>query len=456
MPNHVSTAGQRSALPSRLTTGAGTRCMTLPRAAAFWVLAAIFLLMFFASTAASPLYGVYQTEFRFSAITLTAVFAVYVGALMVTLVALARLSDHVGRRPVIIAGLIVGGVACGIFLAAHGVGALYVARCLQGIATGMETGAVGASLTELEPTGSTTGPLITAAFAPAGVALGGLVASVLVEYATALTKLVWWLLLGIFALGVVFVAAMKEPGTIRPGALRSLRPRVGVPSAARRAFAAAVPCFVAVWAPAGLYLSLGLSLAAQLTGSANLLWGGLVIFLLSGTGAAAAFALRNVSSRSAMLWGCLALLAGLAVTFAATATSTSAAFIAGTAVAGVGFGPAWLGAFRMVVALGRPGESAGLLAATFIVAYLAFSVPALIAGITTAEFGLKPTALVYSGCVAGLSAAAIGALVLQAGARPRRAPAARMSIMPPGPGTCPPCRQAVDADQALAHQHTSR
>jgi MFS family permease len=79
----------------------------LRRPAAFWVLAAVFLLAFFASTAASPLYGVYQRLFGFSAITLTAVFAVYVVALLVTLLAGGRLSDHLGRRPVIIAGLII-------------------------------------------------------------------------------------------------------------------------------------------------------------------------------------------------------------------------------------------------------------------------------------------------------------------------------------------------------------
>jgi hypothetical protein len=53
----------------------------------------------------------------------------------------------------------------------------------------------------------------------------------------------------------------------------------------------------------GLYPSLGPSLAAQETGSPNLLWGGLVIFLLCGTGAAAAFALRSIRSRACPIWG---------------------------------------------------------------------------------------------------------------------------------------------------------
>ena len=39
---------------------------TLPDAAAFWILAVLFLMLFYASAAASPLYRVYQVQFRFS------------------------------------------------------------------------------------------------------------------------------------------------------------------------------------------------------------------------------------------------------------------------------------------------------------------------------------------------------------------------------------------------------
>jgi hypothetical protein len=39
--------------------------------------AGVLFLLLFASAAASPLYGVYQAQWRFSATTLTAVFGVY-------------------------------------------------------------------------------------------------------------------------------------------------------------------------------------------------------------------------------------------------------------------------------------------------------------------------------------------------------------------------------------------
>ena len=296
-------------------------------------------MLFFASAAASPLYPVYQAQFHFSATTLTAVFAVYVLVLLITSLFFGSVSDYLGRLPVIITALVLSAAGCVVFLAAHDTGALYAARSLQGVATGLASGSIGAALIELQPPGSQRAPLVTSAFSTLGLALGALVTSVLVQYAPAPTRLIWWVLLAVFAAGIVAVPAMAEPGSRRPGALASLRPRIAVPRQARGTFAGAVPCLVATWALGGLYLSLGPSLAAQATGSPNLVWGGLVIFLLCGTGAVAAFVLRGISSRAAMLAGCLLLLAGVAVTFGAIATTTAAAFIVGTAVAGAGLRP---------------------------------------------------------------------------------------------------------------------
>ena len=420
---------------------------TLPDEAAFWILAVLFLMLFYASAAASPLYRVYQVQFRFSSATLTAVFAVYVLVLLVTLLFFGSLSDYLGRLPVIITALVLSVAGCAVFLTAHNVGALYVARSLQGIATGLASGAIGAALIGLQPAGSQRAPLVTSGFSTLGLALGALITSALVQYGPAPTHLIWWALLAVFAVGIAAVLAMAEPGSRRPGVLASLRPRIAVPPQARATFAGAVPCFVATWALGGLYLSLGPSLAAAATGSPNLLWGGLVIFLVCGTGAVAAFALRGVGSRTAMLAGCLLLLAGVAVTFGAIAATTSVAFLAGTAVAGAGFGLGFSGAFRMTIALATPAESAGLVTAIFTVGYLAFSVPALIAGVAATKFGLHSTALVYSASLAVLVAVATGILLFGPGGKPARPAPASRPAMPPGPCTGPPCPQAVESGE---------
>jgi MFS family permease len=214
-------------------------------------------------------------------------------------------------------------------------GTLFASRALEGIAVGATTNTLGAVLLDLRPPGGLA-PLLSSNAPSAGMALGVLLTAVLAQYGPAPTQLVWWLLLGLFAAAFVLVAVMPETGTRRPGALASLGPHVSVPRPARGAFARAVPATVAAWALGGFYLSLGPSLAAQLTGSRNLLWGGAVTFLLTGVVAATAFAVRNAPAPVQMLGGCLALMAGAAVMIAAIETSTAAVLLLGTGVARLG------------------------------------------------------------------------------------------------------------------------
>jgi MFS family permease len=406
--------------PVTRTSGRKGRRLVLPPTAAFWLVAGVLFVLFFAAAAPSPLYGVYQHQWRFSATTLTAIFAAYALLLLITLLVFGSVSDYVGRRPVILAGLAMTAGACVLFLVADGAALLFAARALQGAAVGTATSALGAALIDLQPAGSRRAPVFTTAASLLGLGAGGLGASALVQYGPARTHLVWWLLFGVSLAAAAAVLTMPEPVSARPGALAALRPRVAVPRPARTTFAVALPCLIAVWMISGFYLSLGPLLAAQVLRSQDVLWGGLVIFLLAGTGggAAVSVAFRGLSGPAAMLAGCLALLVGAAVTFIALEVTSAAAFLAGTGVAGAGFGAAMLGSFRTISALAAPGQRAGLIAAYFIASYVAFSVPVVAAGVAATHVGLHPTALVYCAAIAVLSATAAGSLIIRSRWRP--------------------------------------
>jgi MFS family permease len=181
-----------------------------------------------------------------------------------------------------------------------------------------------------------------------------------------------------------------------------------------------------------------------LSGSPNLVWGGVITFLLTGLGAVTSFAFRNSAPHAVMLGGCLGLLGGAVVTVAAIVASTPALLLLGTVLAGLGFGPGNLGGYRVIMARAAASNRAGLIAAISIVNYLAFGLPALIAGMATSHFGLHDTALVYSVVIALLAAAAAGGVLFE-GSDGTRAPraAAPPPEPPPGPCTVPPYAQAT-------------
>jgi MFS family permease len=121
------------------------------RAGSFWLLATLLALLSAASSTPSPLYAVYAARWHFSSITLTAIFGVYALALLAALLTTGRLSDHLGRRPVVLLALLVLLAGVLAFIAASGAGWLFTARILQGLGTGMAAGAISAWLVDLQP-----------------------------------------------------------------------------------------------------------------------------------------------------------------------------------------------------------------------------------------------------------------------------------------------------------------
>lgn len=354
----------------------------LPRPVAFWMVALVQVFLLFASSAPSPLYVVYQAKFHFSATTLTSVFAVYVLALMLALVFAGSLSDHLGRRPVVVGALLVEIGAMVAFARAGGIGGLYLARIVQGFATGVATGAISACLIDLQhPEKPRQGTLINSVAPTWGLAVGALATGLLVQYAPDPRHLVYLLLLAVFAVSVIGILVMAEPVVARGGALGSLRPHVGVPREMRGAFVIVMPCLVAVWALGGLYLSLGPSLAVGILHLRSHLVGGLVIFTLTGVAALTSLLLRAWPPRRAMFAGQLALIGGVALTLLALSLPSTALFFLGTAIGGVGFGVSFLGAYGTLVPLAAPTERSAVISSLYIVGYLAFSVPAIAAGI---------------------------------------------------------------------------
>src|SRR4051794_32790751 len=190
---------------------------SLSRGAAFWMLAATLGFLLFASSAPSPLYVVYQAKWDFSPLTLTSVFAVYVVALLLALLFAGSLSDHIGRRPVLVLALIVQAAGMGLFVAAQGVELLFAARIVQGVATGVAIGAISAALIDLQPPGRPAlGALVSSAAPLLGLAAGALGSGLLVQYGPDPLRLVYWLLLGIFVAALAG-GAPAPPAAGHPG-----------------------------------------------------------------------------------------------------------------------------------------------------------------------------------------------------------------------------------------------
>jgi predicted MFS family arabinose efflux permease len=389
-------------MSTALALGA-TRRRTLSPRLAFALVAAIIGLALFSSGTPSPLYGTYRELWGFSSLVLTLVYATYAFGVLAALILAGRLSDEVGRRPVLLIGLGALMGATVVFMVADSVVWLFVARGIQGLATGLALGAASAALLDLHPRRDPAGVGLTnGVVSAAGLGLGVFVSATFVELLPAPRVLPYVALFVLFAIAFAGVARMPEPVSAR--AHPRLTPqRPGVPAAVRGPFLLAALAVISSWSVAGLFLSLGPQLSATLFHTNDHLVAGLSVFALAGSAAAAQLAFGRSAPWAGAAAGSVALATGLLLIVLAAAIGSSTAYLAGAIVGGAGFGVAFLGALRSLSAAIPAAHRAEVMSAFYVVAYASLSLPAIAAGVVVTPLGLEPTFELFGSVIAGLA-----------------------------------------------------
>jgi MFS family permease len=393
-------------------TSETVRSNRLSQGASFYLLASITVSFLAGSSAPTPLYPLYQAEWGFSPVAVTFVFGIYAIGVLGGLLIAGRLSDYVGRRPVLIVATVVQAATMLLFAFAGGLSTLIVARVIQGLSTGAAIAAVGAGMLDID---KARGAVANSVAPATGTALGGILAGLMVHYLPAPTHLVYFVLVAVFvaqAAGVVFMPESMPP---RAGAIASLRPQFSLPAATRQPILVAAPALIAVWSLAGFYASLGPSLVRSSFGLDSSLLGGVALFVLAGTAGIAVLLTQRLEPRTLMIYGTTAVLAGVAIAASSISYRSAGMFFLGTALAGSGFGTGFQGAIRTVVPLAAPRERAGVLSVIFVISYLAMGVPAVIAGYLVARQGdLSMTAREFGAVIMVLAALALAGTLRRA------------------------------------------
>jgi MFS family permease len=368
----------------------------LPPTAAFAGAALGFAGIYLASGAPTSLLVQYQAAWGFPEWMLTVAFAAYAFGLVAALLVTGSLSDILGRRPVLIASLAGELAAMLLFVFAPNIGWVIAARIVQGVATGAATSAFTATLGELAPERHKKLAAIIGGAAPAGgLGLGALLSGIAVQFSSSASVIVFVSLAVIMVLAGLVAIFSQETVSRRGGALRSLVPRVVVPRNARREFGSVIPVLLASWMLAALFLGLVPTIIRTIFGIDSGLVSGVTVFLEPGAAALAGFVLGRLTSRRTVVVGGVAVLVGTAVIVGGIAFHLLPLVWVGAVIGGVGFGASFSGSMRILAPLAHPTERAGLFAAVFLVAYLSFGVPAIVAGQLVGPVGLLVTVLGY-------------------------------------------------------------
>ena len=352
--------------------------------------------------APTPIYRLYRETLGLTPFTITFIFAVYSFTMIAAFLTIARLSDYVGRKPMILLALGLNAIALLLFFAAESAGMLVAARAVQGVATGVALATLGAVITDTAPRWAATLNSVTAFV---GLALGALISGVFIAFAPWPTHLVYTVLLGVTVAEMIVLAWVAETVSPKVGAWSGIRPKLTVPAAAAAPMARLFPLTLSAWALGGFYLSLMPSLMIEATGVRSPLVGAAVVSALMLSGGGASLATRAFDAGKMVRASSATLAAGIVLTLFAIAAGSPAGMFVSTIVTGVGFGASYGASLRVLLPLASSHERAGLLSAYFVESYLAFALPAVAAGLAAPRFGLVTTALYYG------SALALSALV---------------------------------------------
>ncbi|UOX91891.1 MFS transporter [Amycolatopsis sp. FBCC-B4732] len=342
----------------------------------FRVVAVAFATALAFSTLPTPLYALYQQRDGFPAFLVTVIFAAYAVGVMLSLYLAGHVSDWLGRRRVLLAGLLAEALAAALFLLWPDVPGLIVARLLSGAGIGVITATATAHLSELRA------PALTATVVNAGgLALGPLVGGVFARFAVhplSTPFAVFLVVLLLEAIAVSLVPETVERREERP----AYRPqRLSLPPSARREFTGAAIGAFAAFALSGLFMALAPALLAHELHEPSRLLAGLAPFTMLGSAALAQIAFSRLGTRAQLRSGYVLMGTGLVLLTASAFAASLPLFFAAGVLAGAGFGLGFRASVGTVAALADDLTRGEVLAALFLVAYAGLVLPVLLVGL---------------------------------------------------------------------------
>jgi predicted MFS family arabinose efflux permease len=362
------------------------------------------------TTLPTPLYALYRQRFGFSELMITVIFATYAAGVIASLLLFGRLSDQIGRRRVLLPGLVLSALSAVAFLTADGLALLLVGRVLSGLSAGIFTGTATATLVDLAAPERRGRATLVATIANMGaLGCGPLLAGMLSQWAGSPLLLSFWVDLALLVPAAIGIWALPEPveHTGRPQ-LRLHTPRV--PREMRPIFVRAALAGFAGFAVLGLFTAVAPAFLGQDLGVTNRAAVGAVVFAVFAASATGQVMLELVPEAAALPAGCAALIAGMASLALGLALSSLALLVLGGVIAGLGQGLSFRAGLAAVNARSPSDQRAEVASSFFIVAYVAISLPVIGEGALAQATGLRPAGLTFAGVVAALSAIALALL----------------------------------------------
>jgi predicted MFS family arabinose efflux permease len=411
-------ASVRHAAMERTTPPAGGR-FVFGRRASLLVSAGVVSHTLWTSAAPALTYRLYAQEWHLTHTVTAGIFAIYPIGVVVMLLGFGGISDQIGRRATMLAGLFASLVGALLFAVAPDAWWVFAGRALMGIGVGLAASPSTAAILEFSrPEHAKRAPSVTMAAQAVGFAAALLLGGALTEYGPWPTRLCFWILavLLLILLAATWFLPRHTVGDAG-GDKRSRMP--SVPKDVRRAFAVSSTAMMAAYTFGVLVLSLGGQVEHDLIGSPNVFLNGAVLSLFPIVLGAVAIIARTFSPRLALIVGALVSGLGMVLFVLAVSLRNLPIYLLATAAAGGAYSLLFVGGLQVISAAAPVHHRGGILSALYLLGYLSMGALALVLGAIATTRGLGLAVDLGAGAIAGLNLATLALGASMRGLTPR-------------------------------------
>ena len=380
-------ASGRRTVAERVRLPAGGR-FVLGRRASLWVSAGVVGHTLWTSAAPALTYELYAREWQLTHTVTAGIFAVYPIVVAIMLIGFGGISDQIGRRATMLAGLFASLAGAVLFAVAPDVWWIFAGRALMGIGVGLAASPSTAAVLEFSsPERARSAASVTMAAQAIGFAAALLFGGALTEYGPWPTRLCFWVL--VLFLIVLLIGTWLLPRHTSGGASGDWRSRLpSIPKDGRRAFAVSSTAMVAAYTFGVLVLSLGGQVEHDLIGSPNAFLNGAVLSFFPAVMGTTGIIGRSLSPRMALIIGALISALGMMLLILAVNLRDLVIYLLATAAAGGAYGLLFVGGLQVIVAATPERNRGGILSALYLLSYLSMGALALVLGAVATTRGL--------------------------------------------------------------------
>jgi len=354
-----------------------------------------------ASSAPIPLFNTYRQTLDLTSgdLSMTAV-AYFVGC-VIALLMFARVSNYMGRRPVILVTLGLAAIGCFIFIYIHNAPMFLIGRFVQGFACGLASSTITAYLADNAPASPKWISAAVISGAPMiGLSAGAFGAGGLKEYGFGSLSTIFLVLIALLAFCAVLIAASPETVTRTSGVVASIVPQIRIPQNIRHLLPAAICIFVGTWAIGGFYQAFSSSMAAELLNTTNTIVAAAVFACLMAPNMIGGWMNGSLKPDAAQRIGMSAYFLCVMAILVSLKVGAIIPFLMASVFAGVAQGAAFTGSMRRLLDNTSPEDRAGLLSTIYLVSYSGAAIPNLIVARLSSSFSLFEIAVGYGLLVA--------------------------------------------------------